>query len=205
MWGIEHASSTVLNVRLTFVLVAMWGDLCSILNPVSTYVTSLDPEAAEVIGKRLLFGLVLDPDSDEGKCVLEFLPGKKGKFWNNASEAAAAGHLYLVQSLCEGVSWQSDEGRSALRSSAVRAGRLNVLVWLCENLKIVCDRETANLACRFGRLRVLLWLHENGVSCDVNSASVFRYGLGTDRECLTFLYTKGVLHDNDLELLRRSA
>ena len=195
MWGIEYASNSVLPIRLQLVLLAMWDDLCSILNPVSSYDTALDPGAAELIGKRLLFGLVLDPDSDVGRCVLEFLPGKKGKLWDNAEEAAAAGHLHLVQSLCTGAMWQSRDGRRALRSSAVRAGRLKVLMWLCENMEIECDRQTANLACRFGQLRVLIWLHENGISCDVSPRSVYAEGLGMDRECLIFLYTKGILQD----------
>ena len=56
-----------------------------------THILRLEQVAKrEVIGRHLLFELVLS-GGDLGECVMSFLAGKKGKNWDDANAAAAAG------------------------------------------------------------------------------------------------------------------
>ena len=118
---------------------------------VTTSETSL-PISAELIGRRFLFGLIFS-GGDVGKHILTFIPGKKGKEWEDGNEAACSGHLHLVK-------WLWEKGiRSDHRGaeSAARNGHLVTLKWLHKQ-DIWCTTRGADDAAVYGDLVILKWL-----------------------------------------------
>ena len=148
-------------------------------------IATLRREECEKTGRKLLFDFALC-DSDLGRYFMEFVPGKKGKHWS-PDDAAAAGHLFLVQSL----HMRGLQCTPTGANDAAKFGRLDVLKWLHNCTTVAFSTETANTACRWGNLDVLIWLHSKGVDCDVN---VDVDALGFHFNTLSWLVRKRLLN-----------
>jgi hypothetical protein len=131
---------------------------------VTTSETSL-PISAELIGRRFLFGLIFS-GGDVGKHILTFIPGKKGKEWEDGNEAACSGHLHLVK-------WLWEKGiRSDHRGaeSAAGNGHLVTLKWLHKQ-DIWCTTRGADDAAVYGDLVILKWLDKQDIRCSFLGAN----------------------------------
>ena len=123
-------------------------------------------EPSELIGKKLLFDMVLS-GGDIGNHVLSFLPGKKGKLWTYGNSAARFGHLHLVKWL-----WKKGEKCTLVGANlAAGNGHLHILKWLSH----VAIEEVSNVKShvqlkRFYKVQTAIqqlgaqWIGRNGVS-----------------------------------------
>ena len=121
----------------------------------------------DAAGKKLLFDIAMS-DTDLGRYLLEFVPGKKGKYWYSINEAAAAGHFHIVKSLQD----RDATGRKLLFDIALSNTKIGENVM--EFLPGIQGKDwwSANYAAAAGHLHLVQSLYKRGFKVDHNGIEI---------------------------------